>query len=99
MLAHTEIPTDPHERAAWVIYKLKAKRLSIAAVGRPRGWDRSMVRRALFQPSYPQEEALARALGLTVRQLFPERYDEEGNRLHFVRERNGGAPKAKEAAA
>ncbi len=58
-----------------------------------------MVRRALFQPSFPQELALANALDLTVQQLFPERYDSDGNRLHFVRNRSSDAVNPKGMAA
>lgn len=43
------------------------------------------LRGAFFQPQYPQEEILAAAIGLTVPELFPERYDDAGVRLHIVR--------------
>lgn len=63
MKAHIDIPTDPHERAAWVIYRLKARRSSIAAVGRAGGWDRGMVRRALFQPSFAPRAGAGEGIG------------------------------------
>ena len=91
MRTYIDIPADPHERAAWVIYQLKTRRKSLASVAREGGWDRGTVRRALFQPSFPQEEAIAVALGLEGRTLFPERYDASGTRLHFVREPRGEA--------
>ena len=40
---------------------------------------------ALGIPSFRAEQAIAEALGLTPQQLFPERYDGAGNRLHLVK--------------
>lgn len=91
MRTHNEIPADPLERAAWVIYQLKARRKSLASIAREGGWDRGTVRRALFQPSFPQEQALAQALGMKGATLFPERYDARGRRLHYVRKPRGEA--------
>ena len=86
MMANCTIPSDSQERLGWVLYQLKARRSSFATIARKLGNDRSTVRRAMFQPSYPQEKAIADELGITVRQLFPERYDAEGNRRHWTRE-------------
>lgn len=93
-----KVPTDSVERAAWVLFRLRANRQSIASIARTRGWDRTTVHNALFRPSLPQEELLAAALGLSVPQLFPERYDEDGNRLHIVRPRRATKRKKKVAA-
>jgi lambda repressor-like predicted transcriptional regulator len=43
-------------------------------------------------PLLPQKMAIADALSVSVRELFPERYDEDGNQLHAGRENsNSGA--------
>lgn len=99
MRANTEVPKDIRERAIWVEYQLKLRRKTFASVARDCGCGRGTIRRALFLPSAPQEKALADAIGLTVQQLFPDRYDSEGNRLHFERERSSRAAKSKREAA
>lgn len=79
------IPTSPRERSLWVIYQLRLRGSSLAAIARRTGVSPETVRGALFTASLPQEEAIAQELGLDVRVLFPERYDAQGVRLHNVR--------------
>lgn len=80
-----EVPKDSRERQGWVLFQLKLRGESFASVGAKIGVSRGAVRACLTQPSFNVEKALAAALGLTVRQLFPERYDVKGKRLHLVR--------------
>lgn len=84
MIKPTDIPTSPHERALWVGAQLKMRGSSLSGLARDKGWAHQTVRFALHSPSYPQEKAIADALGLEVRDLFPERY-RDGNRIHSVR--------------
>jgi len=79
------IPSDARERAAWVIYQLSLKGTSLRQLGKKHGWTGRAVGNALRHPSFPQEQAIAAALGMDVKQLFPERYDSTGRRLHQVR--------------
>lgn len=84
--SETAPPTDPTERTLWVQMQLRLKGHSFSAIARQYGWHRNVVAKAMRMPSYPQEEAIASALGLRVRKLFPERYDPRGNRLHRLRQ-------------
>jgi Ner family transcriptional regulator len=77
---------DARTRTIWVQAALRQKALSFAAIGRSHGWSRITVASAMNTPSDPQEKAIAAALGVSQSELFPERYDAEGNRLHLVRE-------------
>ncbi len=79
------IPADPHERAAWVVFQLRLRGVSFAAIARRHGWSRRVVAMAMRVPSFPQEKAIAEELGLPVERLFPERYDGNGKRRHLVR--------------
>lgn len=81
----TSIPTSPRERQQWVLFQLKLRGESFASVGVKEGVSKSSVRQALTEPSFRIEKALAKTLGLTPRELFPERYDARGRRLHQVR--------------
>lgn len=76
---------DTRQRAIWVMGELKYRGTSLNAISTRNGWSRSAVYRCLYQPSLPQEQAVADALGVGVPDLFPERYDADGNRLHRVR--------------
>ena len=84
MLTHYDIPTEARQRAKWVQYQLKLRGKSFASIARSHGWSRYAVRACLHVPSYPQEVAVAEALGITPLQLFPERYDQDGTRLHRI---------------
>lgn len=95
------IPTDPHQRRAWVLYQLKLRGMTFASIAEANGWSRTAVRQAMFLPSYPQEVAVAEALDLEPQQLFPERYDAKGRRLHQIlgSDRNRNVARPKGAAA
>lgn len=92
---HSSIPTEPHVRRGWVLFQLKLRGESFASIGARLGVTRKSVRQAMSEPSYEIEKALAKALDLTPRDLFPERYDAKGRRLHMVR---GSSRKRKVAA-
>lgn len=76
---------SPLERSIWVQGQLKLSGRSLASLSRQHGWHRGALYSALFQPSDPQEKALADALECTQQQLFPERYTPDGERRHYVR--------------
>jgi lambda repressor-like predicted transcriptional regulator len=76
---------NARQRAIWLQGELKWRGTSLAAIAAAKGWHRSAVYRALYQPSLPQEQAIAEALGVELRELFPERYDRKGRRLHRAR--------------
>lgn len=80
-----EIPKKPAERAIWVTYQLRMKGLSQSSLARNSGLSRSAISLALRQPSAQVERIIAKALGVKVEALFPERYADDGRRLHQTR--------------
>lgn len=85
---HTyDVPGDPRERRGWIIYRLRLKHRSIEKFARSLGVTASAVLNALDRPAAPTEEAIARTLGIPSRILFPDRFDEDGRRLHDIRPR------------
>jgi lambda repressor-like predicted transcriptional regulator len=90
----TSLPifSDQQERTYWVQMQLKKLGLSFSAIAREHGWSRTAVRNAMYQANDAQERAIAETLGLTQRELFPERYGPRGNRKHAVK--NSAAPQS-----
>ena len=86
------IPMDPRKRLAWALYQLKLRNLTLRCLSIEAGWNPNAVRNAFFLPSLPQERVIAEAIDLTVEELFPERYDADGNRIPRVREKKASAP-------
>ncbi len=84
-IAPKTIPSDSRERAAWVQYQLRLRAISFAEIAKKLGCTRQVLARALQTPMLRQEQAIAEAIDLTPEQLFPERYDGNGRRLHRVR--------------
>ena len=82
---------DPRQRAHWVLYQLRLKGKNFATIGQEFGISNSNVRDTLFKPNYRVEVKLAEILGVPIEELFPERYDAEGNRLIEVRYPEGRA--------
>lgn len=80
----SDIPKEPAKRRAWVQMQLRWRGESFSSLARQHGVSREAVSQALLIPSYSLECAIAKALGLDARDLFPERYDASGRRLHRV---------------
>lgn len=70
---------------------LKTRGLSLRALARELGVTHQAVGAALMAPSVRIEQAIADALDIAVTDLFPERFDDCGNRLHLTRPANSSA--------
>jgi len=83
----SEVPRDINARYQWLMRVLRARGCSFAAIAREAGVHRQSVIDACFRPSFALECALAAKLGMTVPELFPERYF-GGQRIHQIRGEN-----------
>ena len=93
------ILADPKKRARWVVYQLSIQGKSLASVARNAGVKRQQPSKALREP-YPKAEAIiARELGMTPQQLFPERYDEFGLPKRKTPGRKRGVSSPKDTSA
>ena len=73
-----KVTRDPAKRWDWVITQLKGRSNSLARIARDINVSRSAVQCAKYA-AYPRVDfAIAKALGVLVHELFPERYDEDG---------------------
>lgn len=75
------IPRDPYERAQWVLGQLKLRGTSCRKLSLAAGYNANYVAQGLYVALQPAEALIATALGTTEAVLFPERHDENGNRL------------------
>lgn len=82
------IPKEPAKRRVWVCASLKLKGKSLRQLAELEGVSPQAMGNALMAPSYRLETVIAEALGLDPRKLFPERYDDAGNRIVIVRKPN-----------
>jgi lambda repressor-like predicted transcriptional regulator len=90
------VPTKPFIRASWVRHQLLVRGTSFRAIARKRGCSPQAVSRAMYFPNLPIEKLIAEAIGRPVSELFPERYDANGQRFHSTREHSSSrARKAK----
>ncbi len=80
------VPRDPRERSIWIQGELRKLGSNLSVIARELGVSRRAVSQSLFVPSSRAERAVAAALGLSAEELFPERFNEEGRRLHPIRE-------------
>jgi lambda repressor-like predicted transcriptional regulator len=76
----SDIPENPAVRGAWVVFKLRVAGSSLKAVGDLEGVTKQAVSNAVSRAggngsSERLEKAVAAALRLPVKDLFPERYD------------------------
>jgi Ner family transcriptional regulator len=83
-----EVPKEPAYRRAWVVYQLHVRGKSLAQIGRDAGISQQAVSSALHQPNAHIEPLIAKALGLKTQDLFPERFDDAGNRIPRTREKS-----------
>lgn len=85
-----EIPLEPILRWEWIKYQLRAHGTSLAMLARELGVSDSAVKNAR-RTAYPRmERAIAKALGLKPIELWPERWNSNGNpqRIRIQRAEN-----------
>lgn len=80
------IPLDPYERASWVRRRLARRGLTYSAIARRLGISQQAVSQALLIPSAEVEAAVANAIEVPLRSLFPERFLSDGTRRHRTRQ-------------
>lgn len=77
-----DIPTDPRGRGAWVACALRLRGSSLSALARAEGVTASALSHVMTKPNRHLEAVIARAIGLTPQQVWPERFDADGERRH-----------------
>lgn len=80
--ATKQLIRDPKKRKAWVMYQVKLQGRSLAKVADAAGVSRQCLYH-VFRITYPHmEKVVADALGMAPKELFPERYTEDGLPIH-----------------
>lgn len=73
-MARQKVPTDTREKNAWIKYQLDLAGCSFAKIAREGNVSRTVVRRALAI-KYPKwEGVIAKKIGYTPAEIWPERY-------------------------
>lgn len=67
-------PKKPNRRALWIKHELERKGTSYAQIAREEGVSRQAVNKAVYAPYPKMERAIAKRLGLTVQQIWPDRH-------------------------
>lgn len=70
----------------WILGELRLRGTSLRRLAAEHGVSQQAMSHALIASSSHLEAVIAEAIGLTAQQLFPERFDEQGNRLSWTRE-------------
>ncbi len=84
----TDIPEKPAERRVWILYQLRLRGLSFRSLSRQIGCSpQAVFYAASGYPSMDIEVAIASAIGVPHAILFPEHFDEHGQRLRLVMSR------------
>lgn len=84
------VPSDPVERRSWIKWQLDRRKVSLAKLSLSAGFARNAATLTL-RLQWPEMEAIiAKQLGLEPKQLWPERYHEDGcpnvaRATHYVR--------------
>src|SRR6266404_9236015 len=82
-----DVPKEPARRRAWVVYQLRVRGSSLRRLALQERVSVSAIANALVMPPSHLEQPIAKALGLAVIDLFPEPFDDAGERIHRTRER------------
>ena len=83
-LAKNDIPKNPARRREWIKGELRLRGTSLRQLALAIGVAPQSMSATLTQPLSHLEPVIADALGVTVEELFPERF-ENGHRLYQVR--------------
>lgn len=82
-----DIPKKPADRRAWVIYLLKTRGISLRDLAVREGVSHQALSLAFTCSSSHLQTVLAHAIGLSPQDLFPEFYDDRGNRIGRTRQK------------
>ncbi|WP_313117115.1 helix-turn-helix domain-containing protein [Ectopseudomonas guguanensis] len=74
-----EIPSDPALRWEWIKFQLRAKGTSLAKLAREQHVTGPALKNVKRTPYPRMERVIAKALGIAVQTLWPERWDANGN--------------------
>jgi Ner family transcriptional regulator len=91
-----DIPKRPTERRQWILFQLKLRGSNLSALARELGCThQAVIHAAAGRPSQEIEKAIADKIGVRHVDLFPEHYDEAGERVPLARPRQRkGIPQA-----
>ena len=73
-----EIPSDPELRWEWIKFQLRARGTSLAKVARKMNVSISAVLNVKRLPYPRMERAIAKELGISPKELWPDRWDGNG---------------------
>jgi lambda repressor-like predicted transcriptional regulator len=83
----SDISRNPQKRRAWILYQLRLRGLTYTLIAQREGVSQQAVSAAASgSRSSHLQEILAGAIGVKVQDLFPEYYNDEGERIVRVRE-------------
>lgn len=80
-IATLNVPINPAERRVWICAQLRMRGHSLRRLAKQEGVSHQAMSATLMSPNAHLEPVVAGALGLIPQQLFPERFDQHGNRL------------------
>lgn len=80
-IATSDVPKNPAVRRVWICGQLRLRGTSLRALALAEGVTHQAMSAALVAPNVHLEPVIADALGLLPDQLFPERFDDRGNRV------------------
>ncbi|MFT0860600.1 helix-turn-helix domain-containing protein [Ancylobacter sp. G4_0304] len=82
----SDIPKNPAERREWIRMRLRLAGHTWRSLARQIGVSHQAIQQtASGRSSIPIEEALARTLGFTAQELFPEHWSTDGARIPVER--------------
>lgn len=80
-IAPQEIPPNPYHRRAWALARLHQMGLNFTDLARELDVPAQYVSAVFIMANELIEDRVAAKFGLTARELFPERFDADGNRI------------------
>ena len=83
-----EIPPNLYERRSWLRHQLLIRGLKLSDIAAEEGVSGAAMSRLFLYPNIHLETAIAKKLGVTAAQLFPERFDAAGQGLRIIREQS-----------
>jgi len=88
-------PKKPTERRAWIIYQLRLRGISFRKLALQEGVSPQAISAATTSANSHLQPVIAKAIGLTAQQLFPEFYTSTGELLTWAREQHRNTASAR----
>lgn len=93
-----DIPRDNEQRWEWIKYQIRSRGMTLTSLAASLGVTHKAMVNAKYGPYPRMERGIAKALGMTPQQIWPERWNADGTPARQRPNRSESSPRVRRSA-